>query len=116
MSINETTGSKFKHSSMTVEESAFYRGIYPSKKADGIEFFEEFRAWGTKMIAEGTITMLEALSIETALSSVKAWIITGDWKTGQALFSSITVSDLEDKQDIYDYVNDTINNYVTSNY
>lgn len=88
---------------------------YKKRTKDGIATFEEVRADLALNLESGAMTIAQAFEIETKLETVKAKIITGDWKTGQYEMSLITPSGALTPE-IYNSIKEIIDNYVAASY
>ena len=89
---------------------------YEFHRANGWEYYQEFRAKVVTDIEEGVITELEAFYIEENLNIAFDQISsTGDWKTARYKLTQVTPYP-EFVQPYYDYALNLINQYINNNY
>ena len=88
---------------------------YRQREVDGVDYYNSVRTDIMLLYLAGSITVLDALYIETKYSHAKELIRSGDWLTAQAELANVVVEGAL-TQEIYDDIKAGIDQYVLDNY
>lgn len=107
-----------KYQSLTVENASYEYEIkkqYGGFKKDGEDFFDDIRADLVLSYKLGQRTASDIYEIESRFEAVISKMLRGDWMTCANEMQNVTVSGAID-QDLYDRINNYVNQYIIDNY
>lgn len=96
----------------TLEER---KSEYELHKANGVDYYNTFRAQLTLDVEQGDKTLVCALEIQERLLRVGETLCTGDWKSAYNVLAN-TLPSPNCTKEIIDTMKTDIGNYITNNY